>query len=993
MALQKQVIDLGLAVGVDQGTDSKLVKPGSNAKVSNGVFSRDGRIDKVDGHTSSDLTHDGGADSIEGAGCAFLHDGAMIVEGVFEDSSGRGNHPEFATYDPVDDLIERYDDAGIEHAAPCAWSEARRLGELEGSSTMCSTAQLNGLEVQAWIGGRLGTTGLAIITIVVATGEVIDRYINSQGTGPRALALRGDGLQGSLIVAFSQSSTIKYYKIQTNTANRTVYTTAVNASLWDVCELGDSATDFGIYWYKTSSTDIRGVTYNKSGSVVTAEAQIVNEVAKNVLSATFGTEVTLCWQSNSTSYPRLGVVDATDGVTLLYGAHDVSNVTANIVHMAGIEDITTSFNRHNIAIEYAAAGGVPNFIDTYSTSRTAGGITQMPPMYHASICAKPINFNKYSHFFISTTQAVHKAICMVSPVWNTTMGNRHWHCEGRMLDGRGPDILPQNYTPQASAGAENSFIFGAMRAARAVSDGVVIEHPISASFRLQGHPKQSEAVGGSTVRTGGYLSVFDGHAYIPAGILEPPEIDALTSGAGSILAGTYSYKLVAEFQNSAGDIYYGAPSQAVSITLGGTGDVDVTFYPPAPWPAYAQYRVNIYVYRTLDGGTVYYNTGSVYLYKSHDTTAVPYSIQDNVTDANLADNQQLYTTGGVLENATAPSSRAIAMAGGRLWGIPSDDPYSVYASKPKIDGIGFEFAAALVKQIPVRDKLIDIAAMDSNLVVFSPSEIFVMPSTAPSNTGTGSFGTLQKVAEKIGCAALNGAITTPDGVMFVGEKGIHLLSRSLEVSFIGEPVRDSSTYTLYRNSFYKRDTDEVWFHFEVSGTEGGTLIYNRTYRRWSIVEGHATSDVGDLVLESTGRYRVFADSTQIRQDTSGTNSVFKIVTPWLTFGSYQTIKRLWKATLLGEYRDDCDLIVKTYIDWDEGTAVDTQTFDTSSGYTRGDTLQVSFTLARQKAQAYKFEIYDANTSGIYHDSFRPSVLTLEYGIDGAGVKVPASISL
>ena len=100
-------------------------------------------------------------------------------------------------------------------------------------------------------------------------------------------------------------------------------------------------------------------------------------------------------------------------------------------------------------------------------------------------------------------------------------------------------------------------------------------------------------------------------------------------------------------------------------------------------------------------------------------------------------------------------------------------------------------------------------------------------------------------------------------------------------------------------------------------------------------------------------------------------------TGWISFNQIQGFGRAYRFALLGESRDKHVLTVKVYYDYDD-SASDEYTFTTTSA--SDAVLQFRAHLTKQKCQAVKFEIYDADhDNSSTSDGFAIDQITIEVG--------------
>ena len=103
--------------------------------------------------------------------------------------------------------------------------------------------------------------------------------------------------------------------------------------------------------------------------------------------------------------------------------------------------------------------------------------------------------------------------------------------------------------------------------------------------------------------------------------------------------------------------------------------------------------VIVEVYRTTNNGTIFYKVGSV----ANSTSADSVSFADAgaISDTDLVAKEQLYTTGGVLDNIAPPSSLVIAPYKNRLVCVSSENPKKLIYSKKRTPKSPVEFLSLI----------------------------------------------------------------------------------------------------------------------------------------------------------------------------------------------------------------------------------------------------------------------------------------------------------
>ena len=157
---------------------------------------------------------------------------------------------------------------------------------------------------------------------------------------------------------------------------------------------------------------------------------------------------------------------------------------------------------------------------------------------------------------------------------------------------------------------------------------------------------------------------------------------------------------------------------------------------------------------------------------------------DTADDASLDYDDPLYTNGGVLENASPPMSNLMLYDGGRVYLVPDEDRTTIWYSKAKSIGTSIEFSAFLTKQITDGGDITGLASMDGKIIVFKRNQIRYFAGDGPSNLGVGDFSPDVLVIPDLGCRSV--LARTDEGVVFQSDRGIHMLTRSMQIKHMGE---------------------------------------------------------------------------------------------------------------------------------------------------------------------------------------------------------------
>ena len=228
---------------------------------------------------------------------------------------------------------------------------------------------------------------------------------------------------------------------------------------------------------------------------------------------------------------------------------------------------------------------------------------------------------------------------------------------------------------------------------------------------------------------------------------------------------------------------------------------------------------------------------------------------------------------------------------------------------------------------------------------------------------------------------------TDQGMFFQSKRGIHVVSAN-GVEYIGSPVEDVLGDSRIRDIILDQETSTIRFI-----TSTSVIVYCYEFGQWS----HFTySTLGNNTIIGAGNWdgtnRLVTSDDKIWKETgsklASTYLVMKLRTGWISLNEIQGFGRAYRFALLGKSQDKHVLNVKVYYDYDDSAAVDTYSFTTSSA--TDAVLQFRAHLSKQKCQAIKFEIYDADNSASAGDGFVIESIAVEIGTKRGIFRTPES---
>lgn len=461
------------------------------------------------------------------------------------------------------------------------------------------------------------------------------------------------------------------------------------------------------------------------------------------------------------------------------------------------------------------------------------------------------------------------------------------------------------------------------------------------------------------------------------------------TNASNLTSGTYIFRL--DSTNSL--IYLSQPATAShSGDTYSTKDVCAITVNIPTLQATRKTGVSIALYRTENNQTVFYRVSSLTSLTYNDKSLSYMQIVDRMPDSAIIGNEELYTTGGEVDNYAAPAVSALTTFKNRAIYLSPENPFQWGYSKQVIDGSPVEFSSLLFFQnVDQRvGKLCAAGPLDDKLVLFGPTSKYYVVGTGPSPSGANNdFSEATKIAGTTGCSNPASVLEIPIGLMYQdGVKGIWILDRSLQERYIGAEVEEFNSYTV-TSAQHVPDANKAIFTL----SNGSNLVYDYFVNQWE-VDPFPQPVVDATVFQNDYCY-VQADGLELQQtpgsfiDTQNATLsavLMSLKTGWLSFAQIQGFQRVWELQILGEYKSEHTLTVNIYVDFKDTIA---QTF-TIPVLTDPGLYQFRLTMKRQKCEAMQIEIIESQSS--LGEGFSLSALTLRCGIKKGLNKLPASRS-
>jgi hypothetical protein len=548
--------------------------------------------------------------------------------------------------------------------------------------------------------------------------------------------------------------------------------------------------------------------------------------------------------------------------------------------------------------------------------------------------------------------------------------------------------------PHVTVGADGGYAFDTNYEARAVAStstgvtgvGTFGVREVYGNFLFQDH-YHTVQIGESLYLAGGMLMEFDGVSFVESGFLritEPDTFTVATDAAGALTPGdTHSYIFIPEWTNAKGErslgTCAGALTQEVPVGVGSLIFAIPTITctlkkSPRPDIVFGVYRTDA----NPSGASPHYRIGQV----ANDPTADAVTFTDNGALDSGDGLEELYSNAEI-ENTTPTPGHIVCSGAGRVFMAGLDDGNEIRPSKVYSPGRSLEFSDAIRIMAPADGgRITALAFMDDSLIVFKERRIYRVRGSGPDNSirPAGSFTEPELITSDAGALTHAGVVVTPLGVMFASKKGIFLLDRSHQLSYIGAPVEDrygdlvenSDIVGPTRSALMTQD-QHVYFGF---GAEG-TLVFDYFHKQWFIWLYAGTSAPGPGTVYGDN-FAFALDGEAMRTDhdaeeDDGTPFTMTLRTGWLKAPTgYQGNMRVRRFGVFGDVLGSCTLNVSVYQDF-----VESSVQSESQAFVSAQKLDEEWRSDNQICESVRLSIDDGSAAGA---GLRLHAITYEIGI-------------
>lgn len=985
--LESQLVSVPFAAGVDTKSDPRSLSFGPLLSLENGVFTRTGSISKRRGYTALSRRVEGSSTQLDEADNA-----SVFGEELLCFSEGRG----YSWLESTD----HWSDRGLVHSVVATDTQIIRNTYQQSNPDV---ARLHGLRCVVWEDTR-GGVRYSIADDTTGAAVVFDTSLHATAIKPKAVAF-GD----EFVVFYTSGANLYYRRINALATPTTLGSEQTLSSGLDAANNNYDVTVLaGKIYYAANTAALRTDVGSLDGSFTASLSATFADISDRsvsifgddngvfVVTADSGLAVT-----NIRGYTLLLTVRGVAAtIDALNAAVRSTGVAVSDTEVRVVYEIAGS-SASNARLAYFVINPVTNTVTTASTAlvRSVGlagkAFVASGAFYFVTVHESTL---QSTYFVMDSTGRV---VARLAP---TTSGGLRSRCTLSEVPEVGDSVFE-------FAGQVKGELLTETSTAYAQKGVNVTTIDFTSSDRFM-----SAAIDRNLVVAGGLLHNYDGVSFTEHGFHLYPEgtTASVGAGGGGLTNGkTYSWRVVYEWIDAFGQFHRSAPGlvtiSGASTYTSAAGNETVTLTIPT-LRVTAKSNVRIVVYRTEGNQPVYYRVSSITSPTFNSTTTDTVTYADTAADTAITGNEVLYTEGGVLENIAPGACSIVCGWKGRVFLAGLSDPHRVAYSTQTVPGEAVSFNDSLTIDVdPAGGPITALGAIDDKLVIFKRDTLMVVTGDGPTNTGDlNDYGDPVVVATDVGCDSPRSVVVTPVGLMFKSRKGIYLLDRSLNVTYVGAPVESFNDQSVVA-AVLVPERNEVRFLCE----EEHALVFNYLVGQWSTFTGHATAGAcmwrdqfvfvktnGTAMLEAEG---VWSDGGDVY--------TLKLTTAWLQVAGVQGYQRIKRAWLLGDYKGRHTLQVHFGYDHSDAwsqvcdinaySILDTGTYGSVSPYGSDayyggafPLYQFGIHLAQQKCTAIRVRIEEAQTqTGGFTEGLSLSNVCFLVGVKRGGPKLPSARSL
>ena len=1004
--LQPQTVNLSFQGGLQSKTDALQLQPPALLELQNGLFDKTGQLNKRFGYTIFSQNTIGGN----------LISSAVAIDDFNNELNLFDNQFLYTYVAANQDWVNRATAISlVNHNSQIVRNSNQQIN--------VDSATLNGITVYAWEDTR---GGVRYSVIDQATGAycVSDQLVSGVGIRPKCLAALG-----KLYIFYNDQLNNLYYQT-INPANPGLITAPIDvvADTASNCNYDITASPAGNIYFAYNGVHTGNPTVvigciTSGGVTIGATITLAAGHTVPCISVVYDSKNQL-WISYVENFGgTLAILQSlvfsiTNATTFTVVQSQVTIDEGNIVRVAAIESLSPGALQ--LVYEFQAVNSYNQSVRS-ATLTNNGILTVVGNQLSVGIASKPFRFGNNIYInttFQSTLQSTYFIQLISSPPFTIV---------GKVSPDLGGGLRTSGLLPEVSILSPGVFQWPNLVKGQFISEDNV-------SFTLLGvnstitdftspNKFNSTTFSNNLLFVGGILQMYDGQSVVEQNFHLFPEniLTVVTPSGGALSVGQYQYQVVYAWTDKFGQVQYSTPSSPITVTIT-TVDSSVSLIIPT-LRLTAKTGVVVKIYRTQVNGTVFQEVTSELAPLFNSTSVNNVTFTDTAADVQIAANQTIYTTGGVLSNAAPPSCSLISLYQDRVMISGLEDPNQIWFSKNHINNqnsstIPVEFSAFLTINIdptsgPGRTGPITaITQMNGNLIIFKESAIYLLSGDGPNDEGGGDqFPAAQLVTQSVGCTNPNSIVLTDQGLFFQSpDKGIWLLNLSLgPPTYVGAGVDDQGKQYTVSGAVGDPHNNLIIF----TTFNGPALVYDYYIQQWATWTNHQAQDAivfGGLFTFVKSNGQVYQQNRSIFYDGILDGYAVPIslefTTPWISINSTLGYMSIIRGYILGQYRGQHLLNISVGYNMDPAF---TKTGQINPQLTAGSNVwgadgywgqstpwgstwqpyMYQFNMPIQKCTSFRLKFSDTSIAP-FNEGFTANALRFELGQLSGSVKLPAT---
>jgi hypothetical protein len=673
---------------------------------------------------------------------------------------------------------------------------------------------------------------------------------------------------------------------------------------------------------------------------------------------------------------------------------------ANVKTVSAIETTTGSYIFY---YEISAASAVNHLVK--SVTAVLAGTVGTPAVFQRSMG-------------LASKVFAHEGIRYIPLAFETTLQSTYFVVDqnnttiAKWSQGQGGGHILTGVLPQTIQLSDDEYLITSQMKSKLVSEngtffGLLGVNSVTLNFAYES-PYQNAFLADNLHISGGILQLYDGDTVTEHGFHMSPEtlVAGATAGVGGFMSnGNYSYRALYRWTDNAGQEHVSTPSLELTVVLSGGTATQIQAVAVPTLRLTNKSNVVLELYRTENNGSIYYLVSSASAPTFNNKAVDTVTITDTLSDASLISRQTLYTTGGVLENTSAPATTVMTVhtASNRLV-VANADSGTIQYSKIQSKGKPVEFNDDLVKTLDTTaGKITALGNIDDKIIIFHETSIQYFSGAGPTNTGEQDlFTDPEDISGDVGCIDPRSLGATTMGIFFKSKKGLYLLGRDLSVRYIGAPVEQYNSLTISSTKVIA-DFNQIRF----TTTDGDTLVYNYHLDLWCTFDNHralSAEVVNNQYYYLRTSHQLFKENPTVFGD-NGIPIKLLLETGWMSLVALQGYQRVYQMLVLGDYKSEHKLKISASYNFNEALVqeklitpsaefIDGVPYGEHGPYGlpedipyggSGNVYQARFDFKQQKCQAIKLQIEDVQSAA--GEGLSLSAMTLLVGGKGGLFKV------